>query len=108
MAGPTKKKQQREERTDEEALISRASSSQYNVMMPMVDAAYVRLRHPVLKVDLHMSTKSDSCKVVFEELCAKGLREKLVGELRYFAEHYDPKWNDILVGFGEDPFVPIK
>lgn len=94
MAGgpPKKKKNAEEQKTTEESAFLSEKNSGYNTLIPMFDAEYVKVRHPFLKVDLHMKTNSEEFINIFNEFCKKGLGEKLEKELIYFAENYDPKW----------------
>ena len=97
MAGPPKKKKVvTEEKTTEESLFLAEKNSTYNTLIPMLDAEYVRVRHPVLKIDIHMSTKSQQFMDIFKEFSEKGLGEKLEKELTFFAENYDAKWFNVL------------
>jgi len=96
MSGPTKKKQQRVEKNDEETAFIAASNSLYNTMMPMHEARFVRFHHPHKAIDIHCATDSQTFTDTFGEFCAKGLKDKLVSEMRYFADHYDPRWNEVL------------
>lgn len=98
MAGPQKKKQQREEKTDEQSAFDAASNSPYKTITPMVDAEYVRFHHPHKGISIHCSTKSQAFLDIFSEFCSKGLGPKMFSELRYFAETYDAKWNDVIDG----------
>lgn len=97
MAGPPKKKTFKEEsKTTEETAFLAAKNSQHNTLIPMLDAEYVKIRHPFLHKDFHLKTSSDEFINMFNEFSQKGLGEKLEKELIYFAEHYDPKWADVL------------
>lgn len=96
MAGPTKKKQQREEKNDEQSAFSAAANSQYNTITPMIDAEYCRFHHPHKGVSIHCSTKSEQFHALFAEFAEKGLRDKMIAELRRYAETIDARWNGVL------------
>lgn len=96
MAGPQKKKQKREEKNDEMSSFATAANSQYNTITPMVDAEYCRFHHPHKGISIHCSTKSEQFHALFAEFGEKGLREKMIAELRRYAETIDPKWNGVL------------
>ena len=51
------KQQTKDTRTPEEIAIQSAMHSHYNIMMPMRDAEYVRIHHPITTMDVHVSTK---------------------------------------------------
>ena len=95
MAGPAKKKQQREEKTDEQSAFVAASNSQYNTLTPMRDAEYVRFHHPHKGISIHCSTRSEKFYELFAEFSEKGLGEKMISELNHFADAIDPKWNAV-------------
>lgn len=96
MAGPTKRKKQREEKTDEQSAFAAASNSIYNTCVPMLDAEYIRIHNPYTHDDVHCATNSQIFLDTFKEFCEKGLQKKMVKELREFADKYDPKWNAVL------------
>lgn len=101
MAGPTKKKQQREEKTDEQSAFITASNSIYNTLTPMMGAEHVRFHHPHKGISIHCPTGSDEFFELFSEFASKGLREKMMSELECFAETIDPKWSDVLASVKE-------
>lgn len=101
MAGPTKKKQQREEKTDEQSAFIAASNSNYNTLTPMMDAEYVRFHHPHKGISIHCSTRSEQFFELFSEFSSKGLGEKMFAELERFAETIDPKWSDVIASVKE-------
>lgn len=96
MAGPTKKKQNREEKNDEQSAFSSAANSDYNTITPMVDAAFARFHHPFQGISIHCATNSDKFMDTFAEFCEKGLAKKMVSELSEYAVRYDARWNDVL------------
>jgi hypothetical protein len=97
MAGPQKnKKIKEEEKTTEESAFLAKKNSNYNTLIPMVNAEYVKVRHPFLGIDLHFKTNSQEFVDIFNEFSQKGLGEKLKKELILFAEQYDKRWFDVL------------
>lgn len=96
MAGPPKKKQVREEKDSEESAFFAAANSDRNICIPMLNAEYIRIRHPFGKSDLHAKTDSSEFFITYKEFCEKGLREKLVREFNSFADLLDPKWELVL------------
>jgi len=97
MAGPPKKKTIKEQpKTTEETAFLSEKNSGHNTLIPMLDAEYVRVRHPFLHKDFHLKTSSDEFINLFIEFSQKGLGEKLENELIYFSENYDPKWMSVL------------
>lgn len=96
MAGPTKKKQAREEKSDEQSAFVSAANSEYNTITPMVDAAFARFHHPFKGISIHCATDSDKFMDTFAEFCRKGLAKKMVSELSEYAVRYDARWNDVL------------
>jgi hypothetical protein len=93
---PQKKKQVREEKTTEQTLIQAAIHSQYNTCTPMVGAAYIRIKHPVTRLDIHCSTNSNKFFELFKELCDKGMADRLFTELTSFGSDIDEKWFEVL------------
>lgn len=93
MPAPSKKKKREETRTLEELALLSAMNSEYNIMHPMVDANYVRVRNPLTGLDPSFKTNEDSFRELIQELCEKGLTKKLTCEFDEFAQNYDPKWN---------------
>lgn len=108
MSGPTKKKQQRVEKNDEETAFIAASNSLYNTMMPMHEARFVRFHHPHKAIDIHCATDSQTFLDTFKEFCEKGLEKKLVRELREFADKYDRKWEAVLARAAEHAGIDLS
>jgi hypothetical protein len=92
MPPPSRKIRREETRTAEEIRFITALNSGSTTMIPMVDAAYVRVRNPITGLDLHCKTDSDSFQELIKQLCDKGLRAKLDKEFDEFALKYDSKW----------------
>lgn len=92
MPPPSRKIRREETRTVEELRLLSAMNSTSNIMIPMVDAAHVRVRNPITGLDLHCKTDSDSFQELIKQLCDKGLRAKLDKEFDEFAVKYDSKW----------------
>lgn len=95
MAGPPKKKQLREEKNSEELAFFTEAHSDRNICVPMLNAEYIRIRHPFGKNDLHTRTDSAEFFATYKEFCEKGLRVKLAKEFEFFANSYDPKWSAV-------------
>jgi len=96
MAGPTKKKQAREEKNDEQTSFASALNSEYNTITPMMDAAFARFHHPFKGISIHCATDSKKFLDTFSEFCEKGLAKKLVSELSAYAVAYDSRWSEVL------------
>jgi len=96
MAGPSKKKQKREEKNDEETAFASAKYSEYCTITPMANAAFARFHHPFKLVDIHCATDSDKFADTFAEFCEKGLARKMVGELSDYADRLDERWRQVL------------
>lgn len=96
---PPKKVQPKDTRTPEQIAIESAKNSHYNLMMPMTAAKHVRVRNPLTGTDPHFSTSDDSFYELLLELSSKGLHDKIESELTFFAENYNPAWNDIKKSF---------
>lgn len=95
MPAPSRKKKREETRSFEELSLLTAMNSEYNIMHPMVDANYIRVRNPLTGRDPLFKTNSDSFREMIVELCDKGLDKKLSKEFDLFAEKYDSKWAQI-------------
>lgn len=95
MPAPTRKKKREETRTLEELALLSAINSEYNIMHPMVDANYVRVRNPLTGRDPSFKTNSESFRNLILELCGKGLDKKLSKEFDEFSANYDSKWSSI-------------
>jgi len=93
MPAPTRKKKREETRTLEELALLSAMNSEYNIMHPMVDANYVRVRNPLTGRDPSFKTNSESFRNLILELCDKGLGKKLSKEFDEFSVNYDSKWS---------------
>jgi len=83
-------------RSSEEIAIQSAINSSYHCMHPMVDAAYVRLKNPVDGRDYHFSTDDPKFLAMLWELSQKGMEQKIMSDLQYFADNYDSKWNTVI------------
>ena len=95
MPAPSRKKKREETRTLEELALLSAMNSEYNIMCPMVEANYVRVRNPLTGRDPSFKTNSESFRNLILELCDKGLDKKLSKEFDEFSTHYDSKWSSI-------------
>jgi hypothetical protein len=96
LKGSQKKAVVKETRTPEEIAIQSAANSSHHIMIPMLDAAYVRLKNPLTGLDHHFSTNDPAFFNMYYDLAKKGLEAKLMKDLSYFAEHYDAKWNNVI------------
>lgn len=96
MAGPPKKKQVREVKDTEETLLTAAINSEYNTCTPMLNAEFIRIRHPLKRVDIHLSTKSPEFFSTFKELCDRGMENRLFAEFMGFGANIDEKWYEVL------------
>jgi hypothetical protein len=96
---PFKKKQKRAEdkRSPEEIAIESVKNSSYNICIPMYNAEFIRMRNP-LDVDRDKTFKTSSLEFLefYLYLSNKGLAEKLDNELKFFADNYDSKWNEVI------------
>ena len=92
MPPPTKKKKREETRSNEEIALLSAMNSEYNIMQPMVDAEYIRVRNPLTGKDPSFKTNEDSFRELIQYLCEKGLTKKLEREFDEFALKHNPKW----------------
>ena len=95
MPAPSKKKRREETKSIEELALLSAINSDYNLMHPMVNAEYVRVRNPLTGLDPSFKTNEDSFRELIQELCKKGLTKKLTREFDEFAQNHDPKWNTV-------------
>ena len=95
MPPPSRKIRREETRTLEELALLSAMNSEYNIMHPMVDANYVRVRNPLTGRDPLFQTDSNLFRELIMQLCEKGLDIKLAREFNEFAQKYDPKWNEV-------------
>lgn len=91
-----KNKVVKEEKTTEEQKIQATINSHYHFMIPMLDAKYVRVRNPLTGLDHHFSTQDEKFLEMLWELCQKGMKEKILKDLNYFKDNYDPKWNEVI------------
>lgn len=92
----TKKTTIKETRSPEEIAIQSAINSSYHCMHPMVDAAYTRLKNPLDGNDYHFATDDPAFLEMLWQLSQKGMQEKIIKDLQYFADNYDQKWNKVL------------
>ena len=95
MPAPSKKKNREETKSTEELALLSAMNSDYNLMHPMINAEYVRVRNPLTGLDPSFKTNDDSFRELIQELCGKGLTKKLGLEFDEFAQKYDPKWSAV-------------
>lgn len=92
MPAPTKKKKREETRSNEEIALLSAMNSEYNIMQPMANAEYIRVRNPLTGKDPSFKTNEDSFRELIQYLCEKGLTKKLEREFDEFALKHNPKW----------------
>lgn len=93
MPAPSRKKKREETRSNEEIALTSAINSEYNIMHPMINAEYVRVRNPLTGLDPSFKTNSESFRNLILELCGKGLDKKLSKEFDEFSANYDSKWS---------------
>lgn len=86
----------KEEKTTEEQKVQATINSQYQFMVPMLDAKYIRVRNPITGLDHHFSTGSEDFLQMLWDLSQKGMRDKIIKDLNYFASNYDSKWNEVI------------
>jgi hypothetical protein len=86
----------KEEKTTEEQKIQAVINSQHQFMIPMIDAKYVRVRNPVTGLDHHFSTSDEKFLQMLWDLSQKGMKEKIIKDLNYFASNYDSKWSEVI------------
>lgn len=90
------KAETKDTRSPEEIAIQSASHSHYHLMIPMYNAEHVTIKNPVTKRDHHFPTNDPRFYEMFYDLSKKGLHEKLMSDLFYFAENYDPSWTKVI------------
>lgn len=95
MAGPPKKKQIREEKTNTETIVAAAVNSPYNTFTPLYDAKNIRVSDPITRRDAVFATNSDALVACFAQLCSIGMKEKLINELDFFSKTINPAWSDV-------------
>lgn len=92
---PIKKKKREETKTLEEQALLSAMNSEYNLMHPMINADYVRVRDPLTGLDPSFKTDSESFRELIQELCQKGLTKKLNREFDEFTQKHNSKWAEV-------------
>ena len=95
MPALSRKRKREETRTLEELALLSAMNSEYNIMHPMVDANYVRVRNPLTGRDPLFQTDSNLFRELIMQLCEKGLDIKLAREFDEFSVKYNTKWSSI-------------
>lgn len=93
------KVQQKETRSNEEIAIESFKNSSYNLMIPMNNAAHVRVRNPITGKDPHFSTSDFSFFDLLSDLSSKGLQSKIESEFLFFAQNYNPLWSEVHQAF---------
>ena len=91
-----KKAAVKETRTPEEIAIQSAANSNHHVMVPLYNAEHVYFKNPLTGKDHHMSTSSEAFAEMAYELSGKGLGDKIISDLTFFANNYDTKWNNVI------------
>jgi len=95
MPAPSRKKKREETRSNDELALISAINSEYNLIHPMLNAEYARVRNPLTGRDPSFKTNSDSFRELITELCNRGLDKKLSKEFDFLAEKIDSKWGEI-------------
>jgi hypothetical protein len=99
---PVKKKVFVEEkRSKEEIALASAMTSQFSILIPLYEAKHIYIKNPLTSKTHHLSTSSEAFYEMFIELCGKGLKDKLRGEVSSFAESIDSRWAEILNNIDE-------
>ena len=89
------KKATKEELERRAAAAALASQSQYNIIIPCMNAEFAYIKEPSSIKRPHLSTRSDRFLSIAKEYSEKGYLERLVGEMSEFAKT-EPKWNDVI------------
>lgn len=99
---PTKKKIAIEDkRSKEEIALASVMNSPYNILIPLYGAEHVYVKNPLTSKTHHLSTKSEDFYEMFIQLCEKGLKDKLRGEMSSFTESIDEAWANVLNNIDE-------
>jgi hypothetical protein len=86
----------KEEKTTEQQKIQSTINSQSYCMIPMHNAEYVRFRNPLDGNDYHFSTKDSKFFEMLFVFAQKGMQEKILKDLKTFADNIDSQWNVVL------------
>lgn len=87
---PVGKKTERKEQSAAQSTLTSA----YNTMIPLFEASYVYVAHPVSRKLLHHSTSSAAFLDLMKELFEFGIGARLMREFEEFAV-IDPRWSDV-------------
>lgn len=89
----------KETHSKEEIAIQSIINSEYHLMIPMHEAKYVRVKNPITGVHNHFATADEGFFVLLNDLSQRGLGQKILSDLEYFANNYDSNWFKILENY---------
>lgn len=87
---PAGKKSERKEQSAAQT----ALTSPYNTMIPLFEAAYVYVAHPVTRKLIHCSTSSEKFLDLMKEIFDLGAGPRIMREFAEFSV-IDSRWNDV-------------
>lgn len=91
----------KETRSKEEIAIQSIVNSEYHLMIPMHEAKYVVVKNPITGLHDHLATSDKRFFELLYELSQKGLGQKILNDLEYFANNYDSNWFAVLQKYND-------
>jgi hypothetical protein len=82
-------------RSPEEIAIQSAMTSHYNTLVPGYKAQNIRIKNPLTGKDPLFSVEDPAFFEMFYDLSQKGLKDKMMREIKSFADTIDPYWNAV-------------
>ncbi len=82
-------------RSPEEIAIQSAMTSHYNSLIPGYKAQNIRIKNPLTGKDPMFSVEDPAFFEMFYDLAQKGLKDKMMREIKSFADTIDPSWNAV-------------
>lgn len=92
---PPFKQPVKETRTPEEIAIQSAMTSHYTTLIPGYEAKHIRIKNPLTGKDPLFDVADPKFFELFYDLSQKGLKNKMMSEIKTFADTIDPAWNNV-------------
>lgn len=92
---PKKFVEKADKKTEEQQIIQATINSNYSLLIPCNDCAFIYVRNPLTQKIKHFDVKSEAFISFVTELFNIGLGEKITKDFEQLAQDIDPRWTDV-------------
>lgn len=83
----------KDDKAEAQQAIQSAINSQYSLLIPIKDCAFIYVKNPVNGATKHFDVRSPELVSFLKELTEMGLGEKLKKDFNHLFMNYDDRWN---------------